>query len=219
MARPIASLHRMDEIPLAGSSSSGGVWSRVLGRSRNGRGRSAPAKLLVSAGGLLIEGHPNFPENLEIPLRSIRRAVVDDGTGWAYTTATCRFPIFDRREDGSGTGALVGPLWATSPSLIPGDCPVLELEPVPAQVPNIALIFDPCLSADAAGISSDGDAAGSIAVMILRAEDPDRALELLGTRLTTGPMGLEVLDYLKSPRPSVQPAAAGESSETAAASA
>jgi hypothetical protein len=194
------------------------MLSRLLGRSGKGRGGSSTARLLVSAGGLLIEEHPAFSEKLEIPLRSIRRAVVDDGTGWAYTTATCRFPIFDRRADGSGTGALVGPLWATSPSLMPGDCPVLELDPVPAQVPNIALIFDPCLTIEALGISGDG-ATGSIAVMILRAEDPDLALELLGTRLTIAPMGLEVLDYLKSPSLALPPAAAGDVSQTAAASA
>ena len=218
MARRIASLHRSEQIPLAGTASSGGLLSRVLSRSGKGHGGSSTARLSVSAGALLLEEHPAFPEKLEIPLRSIWRAVVDDGTGWAYTTATCRFPIFDRRLDGSGTGALVGPLWATSPSLMPGDCPVLELDPVPAQVPNIALIFDPCLSTEAVGISGNGGP-GSIAVLILRADDPDLALELLGTRLTTGPMGLEVLDYLKSPSLSLPPAAPGDVSQTAAASA
>ena len=193
------------------------MLNRVLGRSGKRGPGSDPARLLVSAGALLIEGHPDFPEKIEISLRSIRRAVVDDGTGWAYTTATCRFPIFDRRADGSGTGALVGPLWATSPSLLPEECPVLELQPVPAQVPNVALIFDPCVSI-AAGSSSNGSAPGSVAVMILRAEDPDLALELLGERLTMAPMGLEVLDYLKRPSPA-PPAVAGGASETAAASA
>ena len=218
MARRIASLHRSEEIRLAGSASNGGMLNRVLGRSGRSRNGSDPARLLVSAGALLVEGHPDFPEKLEISLRSIRRAVVDDGTGWAYTTATCRFPIFDRRADGSGTGALVGPLWATSPSLLPDECPVLEVAPVPAQVPNLALIFDPCVSVGASGSSSNGSAAGPVAVMMLRAEDPDLALELLGARLTTGPMGLEVLDYLKRPSPAM-PAAAPGASASAAASA
>ena len=217
MARRIASLHRSEEIRLAGSPPNGGFLGRVLGRSASSRNGSGPARLLVSAGALLIEGHPDFSEKLEISLRSIRRVVVDDGTGWAYTTATCRFPIFDRRADGSGTGALVGPLWATSPSLLPEECPVLELQPVPAQVPNLALIFDPCV-AISDGNSRSGSARGPVAMMILRAEDPDLALESLGARLTTGPMGLEVLDYLKRPSQAV-PAAGGQASESAAASA
>jgi hypothetical protein len=209
MARRIASLHRTDEIPLALNGSGGGVLGRLLGRSGRNGGRSGSAKLLVSAGALLIEGHSAFEDNLEIPLRSIQRAAVDDGAGWAYTTATCRFPIFDRRPDGSGTGALVGPLWATSPSLVPDGCHVLELDPVPVQVPNIALIFEPSISTTA----------GSAAVMILRVEDPVLAGELLGARLTTGPMGLDVLDYLKRPS-SIRPeAAGGQASEASAASA
>lgn len=216
MARRIASLHRMDEIPLSGSSSGGGVLSRVFGRSANGHGRSGPAKLLVSAGALLIEGHPAFDDKLEIPLRSIRRAFVDDGTGWAYTTATCRFPIFDRRSDGSGTGALVGPLWATSPSLVPEDCPVMQLPPVPAEVPNIALIFDPCISIAVDSSSQSHNPVGGVAVMVLRAEDPDLAAELLAARLTTGPMGLEVLDYLKRPNWPQPQAPAGEASAVSA---
>jgi hypothetical protein len=216
MARRIASLHRTDEIPLSSRSSGGGVLSRVLRRSENSARHSGPAKLLVSASGLLIEGHPAFPERLEIPLGSIQRAVVDDGTGWAYTTATCRFPIFDRRADGSGTGALVGPLWATSPSLIPKDCPVLQLEPVPAEVPNIALIFDPCLSIAAGHASANGSAPGSIAMLILRAEDPDLAMELLGERLKTAPMGLEVLDYLNRPSWSMPEASGSEASAASA---
>ena len=217
MARRIASLHRMDEIPLAGCSSRGGVLSRVLGRSSNGNGRSAQARLLVSAGALLIEDHPAFEDKLELPLRSIQRAYVDDGTGWAYTTATCRFPIFDRRSDGSGTGALVGPLWATSPSLLPEDCPVLELDPVPAEVPNIVLIFDPCIAVPG-GVSPDGVAAG-VAMMVLRAEDPDLAAELLNPKLKTGPMGLEILDYLKRPNWVLPEASGGKASEASAASA
>jgi hypothetical protein len=216
MARRIASLHRSDEIPLSGRSSGGGVLSRVFGRSENGAQRSGAAKLHVSASGLLLEGHPAFPAKLEIPLRSIQRAVVDDGTGWAYTTATCRFPIFDRRSDGSGTGALVGPLWATSPSLIPEDCPVLQLDPVPAEIPNIALIFEPCLSIAAGNGAAEGSGAGSVAVMMLRAEDPDLALELLGARLKTAPMGLEVLDYLKRPSWRLPEASASEASAASA---
>lgn len=215
MARRIASLHRTDEIPLARNGSGSGVLGRVLGRSGKGGRRSGSSKLLVSAGALLIEGHPAFGGDLEIPLRSIHRAFVDDGAGWAYTTATCRFPIFDRRSDGSGTGALVGPLWATSPSLMPDGCPVMELDPVPVQVPNIALIFDPCISTVAHG-SANGDGSGSVAVMILRAEDPGLAGELLGARLTTGPMGLDVLDYLKRPSGPLPEASGGEASAVSA---
>jgi hypothetical protein len=215
MARRIASLHRTDEIPLAGNGSGGGVLGRVLGRSGKGGGRSGSAKLHVSAGALLIEGHPAFGGGLEIPLRSIHRAIVDDGAGWAYTTATCRFPIFDRRSDGSGTGALVGPLWATSPSLMPDGCPVLELDPVPVEVPNIALIFDPCISTSAQS-SANGGADGLVAVMILRAEDPSLAGELLGARVTTGPMGLDILDHLKRPSWSLSDASGDEASAVSA---
>jgi hypothetical protein len=205
MARRIASLHRSEEIRLAGDAPSGGALGRFLRRQQPGS-----AKLLVFAGGLLIDGHPAFPGKLEIPLGSVQRAVVDDGSGWAYTTAACRFPVFDRRPDGSGTGALVGPLWSTSPSLMPDGCPVMQLAPVPVQAPNIALIFDPCVAISAE--DAPGGAGGSVGAMFLCAEDPDIAAERLGARLQVGPLGLDILDYLKRPNRLALDVSGGEAS-------
>jgi hypothetical protein len=204
----------MDEIPLAGTASGAGLVARVIGRGRSARGGSG-AKLLVSAGALLIDGHPDLGGKLEIPLGSVKRVVVDDGAGWAYTTSICRFPIFDRRPDGSGTGALVGPLWSTSPSLMPDGCPVIALGPVPAEVPNVALFFEPCISTVIDG-RAPRQGGGTVAAMFLRAEDPDSATDLLSARLPTGPLGLDLLEYLKRPNLQLPEAADGEASAASA---
>ena len=219
MARRIAPVHSTEEIRLAEAATRTPRLARLFRRrSETDGGHSGYASLLVSARALRIEAPATFRGKLEVPLESIRRAVVDDGGGWAYTTATCRFPVYDRRAGGSGTGALVGPLWSTSPGLLPEGCPVLALEPVPAQAPNIALIFDPCVTAP---LSREHDAAnppgpGSIAAMLLCAEDPEAARETLAARLEVGDLDLDDLDYLNHPTRPALDLSGGEASAASA---
>lgn len=166
----------------------------------------------------MVEARPTFRVKLEIPFGSVLRAVVDDGSGWAYTTAVCRFPVYDTRADGSGTGALVGPLWSSSPGLMPDACPVLALDPVPAQAPNIALIFDPCIQAALPPDQHPANPreADSIAAMLLCAEDPEMAREVLGARFDVGALGLGELEYLNRPTRQSLDASGGEASAASA---
>ncbi len=215
----IAPVHTTDEIRLAEVARPGGLLGRVFGqRFSNRAGQSGSSYLRLTARALLLEARSTFRGKLEIPLGSVRRALVDDGSGWAYATAVCRFPVYDRRGDGSGTGALVGPLWSPAPALLPQSCPTLVLDPVPAQPPNIALILDPCVATpeirdQKPSRPREGD---SIAVVLLCAEDPERARELIAPRLELGDLDLEDLEYLSGPMTGAV-SASDESSSAASA--
>ena len=114
----------------------------------------------------------------------------------------CRFPVYDSHADGTGTGALVGPLWSTSPSLLPETCTALKIEPVPEQAPNIALILDPCVATPLARDqrpSAGLREAGAVAAVFARADDPDAARELLAGKLQLRNLDLEDLAYLSRP--------------------
>ena len=160
--------------------------------------RPRTATLLVTDDGLVVDARAELKGRLEIPWDSIRKAVVDDGARWGYVSEVCRFPVYADRSDGDGYGALIGPLWSHAASLMPPECPVAALDPVPARPPNLALILDPVLPAPAPrgqnGHRSHG--ANSIVGLLLRADDPDAARAALGERLAIGDVDHGDLEYL-----------------------
>jgi hypothetical protein len=199
MARRIAPVQTTDEIRLAGASRHAGLLGRLLGRGEDGR---SPASLRLTGRAVLIEARSTFRGKLDVPLTSVRRALVDEGSGWAYATAVCRFPVYDRRSDGSGTGALIGPLWSKSRALLPESCPTIALPPVPEQPPNLALILEPCVRTPLARDqkpSTGPHEADTIALLLLHAEDPEAARELLAGKLELRDLDLEDLEYLSGP--------------------
>ncbi len=188
------------EIRLAGASPPSGflrrrgrkVWETVQRR------RPRTGTLLVTDDALVVDARAELKGRLEIPWDSIRKAVVDDGARWGYVSEVCRFPVYADRSDGPGYGALIGPLWSNAASLMPPECPVAALDPVPARPPNLALILDPAIPAPAprgqnAYRSSERN---SIVGLLLCTDDPDAARAALGERLPIGDVDHDDLEYL-----------------------
>jgi hypothetical protein len=168
------------------------VWEAMHKR------RASAGTLLVTEGALVVEARTEFKGLLEIPWDSIRKAVVDDGARWGYDSEVCRFPVYANRSDGSGYGALIGPLWSNAASLMPPECPVAALDPVPARPPNLALILEPAIPTPTPRGQNGYWSAGtnSIVGLLLRADDPDAARAALGERLAIGDVDHDDLEYL-----------------------
>ena len=162
------------------------------------RRRPRAGTLLVTEDALVVDARAELKGRLEIPWDSIRKAVVDDGARWGYVSEVCRFPVYADRSDGDGYGALIGPLWSNAASLMPPECPVAALDPVPARPPNLALILEPAIAAPAPrgqnGHWSPGT--NSIVGLLLRADDPDAARAALGELLAIGDVDQDDLEYL-----------------------
>jgi hypothetical protein len=168
------------------------VWQTMHKR------RASARTLLVTEGALVVEARADLKGRLEIPWESIRKAVVDDGARWGYVSEVCRFPVYANRSDGPGYGALIGPLWSNAASLMPSECPVAALNPVPARPPNLALILEPAIPAPAPRGQNGHWSAGenSIVALLLRADDPDAARAALDERLAIGDVEQDDLEYL-----------------------
>lgn len=186
MERAISLAEHVDEIRLAAASPPAGflrrrgwrIWEIAQGH------RITPGALQLTDDALIVSAETVFDDRLEIPWNSIRKVVVDDGTRWGYVSGVCRFPVYDLRADGSGSGVLIGPLWSQASSLMPAGCPIAALDPVPGQAPNVALIFEQLHSAPMADQQKNGGPreADSIVALLLRAEDPVAAREALAAR-------------------------------------
>jgi hypothetical protein len=186
------------EIRLAGASPPSGFLRRRGRKVWEILRRPRTATLLVTDDALVVDARAELKGRLEIPWDSIRKAVVDDGARWGYVSEVCRFPVYADRSDGDGYGALIGPLWSHAASLMPPECPVAALDPVPARPPNLALILDPVVPAPAPR-GQNGHRpteTNSIVGLLLRADDPDAARAALGERLAIGDVDHDDLDYL-----------------------
>ena len=163
--------------------------------------RQAPVtagRLLVTPDALVVDTGTELGGRLEIPWGSIRKAIVDDGSRWGYVAAVCRFPVYDLRSNGSGSGILIGPLWSRAAALMPPACPVAVLDPVPEQSPNLALIFEPGISARMPQGRNGGRRVGadSMIALLLRADDPDLARAAFASRVEVGDLDQDDLEYL-----------------------
>jgi hypothetical protein len=192
------------EIPLAAASPqpvSLGKRGRKLWERANKREIIKPeitaGRLLVNHGALVVDAGAELGGRLEIPWYAIRKAVVDDGSRWGYVAAVCRFPVYAVRSDGSGSGTLIGPLWSRAAALLPAGSPVVEIDPVPEQSPNLVLIFDPGIAARPP--QGDGDRRGdgnSIVGMLLRTDNPAAARTAIASRIEIGDLDHDDLEYL-----------------------
>ena len=155
-------------------------------------------RLLVTPDALVVDAGTELGGRLEIPWGSIRKAIVDDGSRWGYVAAVCRFPIYDLRSNGSGSGTLIGPLWSRAAALMPPACPVAVLDPVPEQSPNLALIFEPGISARMPQGSHRHRRVGadSMIALLLRADNPDLARAEIASRVEAGDLDQDDLEYL-----------------------
>jgi hypothetical protein len=160
--------------------------------------RTSSGTLLVTEDALVVEARAELKGRLEIPWESIRKAVVDDGARWGYVSEVCRFPVYANRSDGPGYGALIGPLWSNAASLMPPECPVASLDPVPARPPNVALILEPATPAPTPRGQNGHWSAGanSIVGLLLRVDDPNAARAALDGRLAIGDVDQDDLEYL-----------------------
>lgn len=200
MGRTVSLVHSTDQIRLAGASPPAGFLHRRGRRlwEMTHRRRVTAGALLATEEALVLDAQAVFPGKLEVPWDAIRKVVVDDGTRWGYVSAVCRFPVYDVRPDGSGSGVLIGPLWSTGSSLMPPACPVAPLDPVPGQAPNIALIFESVVSGPAAREQTGNGARESdfVVGLLLRVDDPAAAREALGARIKVGDVDHDDLEYL-----------------------
>jgi hypothetical protein len=162
------------------------------------RRRPRTGTLLVTEDALVVDARAELKGRLEIPWDSIRKAVVDDGARWGYVSEVCRFPVYADRSDGDGYGALIGPLWSHAASLMPPECPVAALDPVPARPPNLALILEPVIPAPTPRGQNGPPSPGtnSIVGLLLRTDDPDAARAALDERLAIGDVDHGDLEYL-----------------------
>lgn len=160
--------------------------------------RASAGTLLVTEDTLVVDARTELKGRLEIPWDSIRKAVLDDGARWGFVSEVCRFPVYADRPDGPGYGVLIGPLWSNAASLMPPECPVAALDPVPAQAPNLALIFEPAIPASALRRQNGHRSAetDSIVGLLLCAEDPDAARAAFGERQAIGDVDHDDLEYL-----------------------
>jgi hypothetical protein len=163
-----------------------------------GKRRASTGTLLVTDDALVVEARAELKGRLEIPWDSIRKAVVDDGARWGHVSEVCRFPVYANRSGGPGYGALIGPLWSNAASLMPPECPVAALNPVPSRPPNLVLILEPAIPAPAPRGQNGRWSAGtnSIVGLLLRTDDPDAARAALDERLAIGDVDQDDLEYL-----------------------
>lgn len=222
MARTISLAEHVEVIDLA-EPPQGGALGRVGRRLHGlvGRGRGDRRRLVLSEDGLLVVADGGSGKGLEIPWEAVRKATIDDGSRWGYVSGVCRFPVYDVRDDGSGSGVLIGPLWSHASSLMPEWCPVEGLEPVPSQAPNLALILEPRRPGLRSLLQDNGGrrSTDAIALLLLRVQDPDLAREALATRDLVGELDHDDLGYLGRAAGEVRPDQQARSGDASAASA
>ncbi len=168
--------------------------------------------LVVTESALVIDARAILRGRWEIPWKSLRKVVVDDGERWGYVASICRFPVYDDRSNGSGSGALIGPLWSQAASLVPPTCPQLVFDPVPVEAPNVALILDPVLAAPSRRSNGAGGQDRPVAVVMVRAQNPDFARLAIASRAPLGDIDHDDLAFLAtagSPRNGGPPSANG----------
>jgi hypothetical protein len=161
-----------------------------LGRRR----RRGGGNLIVTKGGLVLEARQSLRGRLQIAWDSVRKAIVDDGDRWGHVGQICRFPVYDLHADGSGSGTLIGPLWARAASLMPPACPLLEIDPVGDLPPNLALLLEPPLAVP----SLRGGGRATAAILLLHAAEPETARRALGEHVTVGELDPEDLAFLEA---------------------
>jgi hypothetical protein len=161
---------------------------------RRSRRREDAGSLLITKGSLVLEARHVLRGRLEIDWDSIRKAVVDDGTRWGHMARTCRFGAYDVHPDGTGSGTLIGPLWSRAASVMPAACPMLEIAPVPAEPPNLALVFEPLIQIPSL---REGDGGGA-AILLLCAADPEEARALIAEHATVGEIDRDDLAHLEA---------------------
>jgi hypothetical protein len=213
---------RIQLAPAAASSGLGDRGSRKRWRIVRKR-HVAVGSLLVNDDALMVEARALLRGRLEVPLGAVRKAVIDDGSRWGYVASVCRFPVYDFRSDGSGSGTLIGPLWSHASSLMPAGCPVASLDPVPDQAPNLVLIFEPAVPMPSPrdGIRQHPSDPDKIVGLLLRVEDPDAIRAALASRIEIGDIEQEDLAYLAAsagPRPSRNGSRSGNGRRQAAVS-
>lgn len=199
MGRTISLVESADEIRLVAASPPSGFLHRRGRRLRElvHRRRVTAGTLLIADQALVVDAPAVLRDKLEIPWDSIRKAIVDDGSRWGYVSGVCRFPVYDLRSDGSGSGALIGPLWSQAASLMPAACSVSAIDPVPRQAPNVALILEPHIPNPAAGRQNGaGPQSSSIAILLACADNPDVARQALASRISVGDIDHDDLAYL-----------------------
>jgi hypothetical protein len=184
------------EIRLAAAPPPSGFLAKRGLRLKSEKRQAAPGRLLVTRDALVVVAGEVLGGRLEIPWISIRRAVVDDGSRWGYVAAVCRFPVYAVRSNGAGPGTLIGPLWSRAAALLPARCPVLVVDPVPEQSPNLALIFDPPIDAQPQQNRARQSGTASIVAILLCAEDPAAARAAIGSRIEVGDIDHDDLEYL-----------------------
>jgi hypothetical protein len=177
---------------------------RVGFRSHSGEKGHETGTLKVTAEALVLQEPGVFQPRLLIPLTLIRKAAIDDGALWGATSDNHRFAVYDIRSDGSGSGVLLGALWGVASSLMPPDCRVAMIDPVPAEAPNLALIFEPPVLLPDSGVSKGAPSKDDrIAGLFLRVEDPSTAHAALARRVNVGDFDHDDLKYLADPLRSV----------------
>jgi hypothetical protein len=153
--------------------------------------------LHVTAAALILNEPAVFSERILIPLELVRKAIVDDGTLWGNASESHRFPVYDIRSDGSGSGALVGSLWGPVSSLMPPGCRMASVDPVPAEAPNLALIVEPPVAIPKPRTQNgDSHKADRVAVLLVRVEDPAEARGALTHSVTVADIDHDDLEYL-----------------------
>jgi hypothetical protein len=192
------------EIRLASAEPRSRSWRR-RGRKlwdRSEKPGASAGSLLVTDAALVVHAPAQFRGRLRIPWDSVRKAAIDDGGRWGYVSEVCRFAVHAGRADGSGHGALIGPLWSKVSSLMPPGCPVAELDPVPARPPNLALILEPGVPAPSVKDGNGNGAAKpkSLVGLLVCAEDPAAAQSALASRVAIADVDPADLDYLSDRR-------------------
>ena len=124
-------------LPLVGGPGAYATYAYVRDRRREARG----GELHVTKEALVLEHEYLLSEPLVVPFANLRKASVDDGRRWGQRARRFRFPVYDIRDDGSGSRDLIGPLWDVDRGYIrPGSAlPVLDIEH--DRPPNVALVF------------------------------------------------------------------------------
>jgi hypothetical protein len=152
--------------------------------------------LVVTSEATVVDARAILRGRWEIPWTSVRKVLVDDGERWGYVASLCRFPVYDTHLDGSGSGALVGPLWSHAASLMPPRCAQLAFDPVPVEAPNVALILDPRLPAPSRRNNRAYGQHRPVALVLVRASDPVAARQALAPRPEFGDLDHDDLLYL-----------------------
>jgi hypothetical protein len=173
--------------------------------SRDNRKPPGGGTLHVTATALILNEPAVFSQRIVIPLELIRKAIVDDGTLWGHASESHRFPVYDIRSDGFGSGALVGSLWGPVSSLMPPGCRMASVDPVPAEAPNLALIFEPSVAIPKPRTQNgDPHEADWVAGLLLRVKDPAGARAALAHSVTVAYIDHDDLECLGGGARSVQ---------------